>query len=214
MGRLIDISPAVSPQTAVWPGDVPFSRAVALDMHQGHNLTLSSVTTTVHVGAHADAPSHYVKDAPAIDAVALEAYVGPCEVVDCLLPRHGLIRPEHCAAALARGARRLLFRTLTQPDPDFFNTDFAAFSPEALRVMGQAGVVLVGIDTPSVDPFESKDLQAHQELMRFGIRNLEGLVLAHVAPGPYELIALPLKLAGADASPVRAVLRDVASKTF
>lgn len=206
---LIDISPTLSTASAVWPGDVPFARSVALDMHAGHNITLSSVTTTVHVGAHADAPSHFHADGAAIDAVPLDAYVGPCEVVTVTRERGGLIRPEDCAEALKRGAKRLLFKTLSQPDPDHFNTDFVAFSPEAMRALGEAGVVLVGIDTPSVDPFSSKDLPAHQELFRFGIRNLEGLVLSHVPDGVYEVIALPLKIAGADASPVRAVLRRI-----
>ena len=207
MARIIDISPLISARTAVWPGDVPLSRAVALDMHEGHNITLSSLTATVHIGAHADAPSHFTATGAAIDVVALDAYIGPCEVVDCLAPRGGLIRAEDCAPALARGATRLLFRTLSQPDPNHFNTDFAAFSPEALEAMGAAGVVLVGIDTPSVDPFHSKDLPAHQQLARFQMRNLEGLDLRHAPAGTYELIALPLKLAGFDASPVRAILR-------
>ncbi len=178
-----------------------------MDMHQGDNITLSSISSTVHVGAHADAPSHFTADGAAIDAVPLDAYIGPCEVVDCPAPRERLIRPEDCAGALARGARRILFRTLSQPDPEHFNTDFAAFSPEAMRAMGEAGVVLVGIDSASVDPFDSKDLPAHQQLARFGMRNLEGLDLRHVRAGAYELIALPLKLVGCDASPVRAILR-------
>lgn len=209
MSRLIDISPPIAPSTAVWPGDTPFSRQVLLDVEAGQNLTLSSMTTTVHVGAHADAPSHYAKDAPAIDAVALDAYLGPCAVVSAERPASGRIRPEHAAAAIARGAKRILFRTLTQPDPTRFNTDFASFSPEAIEAMGKAGVVLIGIDTASVDAYDSKPLPSHHMLLRYGMRNLEGLVLAHVPDGDYELIALPLKLVGFDASPVRAVLRTL-----
>jgi arylformamidase len=204
---IIDISPPVSERSAVWPGDVPFRRSVQLDMHAGHNLTLSSMATTVHVGAHADAPSHYRRDGASIDQVDLEAYIGPCVVVSCQVPAGGLIEPAHCAAALAGGARRILFRTGSQPDPERFNTDFAAFSPAAIEAMGKAGVVLVGIDTASVDPFASKELPAHQMLMKYGIRNLEGLALTGAADGEYELIALPLRLVGFDASPVRAVLR-------
>ena len=209
MTDLIDISPRLDAQSAVWPGDVAFSRAVALDVHAGHNITLSSVTTTVHVGAHADAPSHYHADGVAIDRVSLDAYLGPCMVLTVKVKNGAarLITPEDCAPALAAGAQRILFRTLSQPDPSQFNTDFMAFAGEAIETMGRAGVVLVGIDTPSVDPFESKDLPAHQALFRHGMRNLEGLVLAHVTDGSYELIALPLRIVGADASPVRAVLR-------
>lgn len=193
----------------MWPGDVAFSRSVQLDMQGGANLTLSSLTSTVHIGAHADAPSHYARDAASIEQVDLNAYVGPCTVVTCRSPKDRLIGPEDCAPALARGAKRILFRTLSQPDSETFNTDFVAFSPAAVRAMGAAGVVLVGIDTASVDPFSSKDLQAHNELLRADIRNLEGLDLRHVQDGDYELIALPLKLVGFDASPVRAVLRTL-----
>lgn len=207
-GELIDISPPITPETAVWPGDTPFSRAVLLDMHDGHNLTLSSLTSTVHIGAHADAPAHYTKDGATIDGVALEAYLGPCTVVTCKAPKNRQIQPEDAGPALARGAKRILFRTLSQPDYKVFNEDFVSFSPESLERMGLAGVVLVGIDTASVDAFDSKPLPSHQTLVKYGIRNLEGLVLEHVPDGDYELIALPLKLVGFDASPVRAVLRQ------
>jgi len=211
MTQLIDISPPLSERTAVWPGDIPFSRSVQLDMHQGANLTLSSLTSTVHVGAHADAPSHYQEGGAAIDEVALEPYLGPCTVLTCEAPEGGLIRPADCAPALRRGAQRVLFRTLSQPDPGSFPAGFVAFSPEAIACLGAGGVLLVGIDTASVDPFDSKALPAHNELLRWSIRNLEGLSLAHVADGDYELIALPLKLVGFDASPVRAVLRRLGS---
>jgi arylformamidase len=205
---LIDISPALAPDTAVWPGDVALRRDVQLRLENGDSVALSSVTTTVHVGAHADAPCHYRAGAAAIDEVELTAYVGPCEVVTVL--GKALIEPADFADALRRGAQRLLFRTLSQPDPTRFNEDFTAFSAAAMRAMGEAGVLLVGIDTPSVDPAASKTLPAHHEMLRWNIRNLEGLVLEHVGDGAYELIALPLKLKGFDASPVRAVLRPLA----
>jgi arylformamidase len=205
--QIFDISPPISAATAVWPGDVAFRRDVQLDMNAGANLTLSSLTSTVHIGAHADAPSHYQAAAPTIDQVSLDAYIGPCTVVSVNIAPGGLIEPKHCAQALQSGAKRILFRTLSQPNYQHFNTDFVAFSAAAITLMGQAGVVLIGIDTASVDPFESKNLPAHQELHRHGIRNLEGLDLSAVADGDYELIALPLRLVGFDASPVRAILR-------
>lgn len=207
MADLIDISPVIAEQTAVWPGDVAFTRSVQCDMQHGANLTLSSFGTTVHIGAHADAPSHYVKDGAPIDQVPLDAYLGACRVITVKAPRGGQIRASDCEPAVRAKAERILFRTLSMPDPEHFNTDFVSFSPEAIDLLGQHGVKLVGIDTASVDPFDSKDLKAHHALIRWGIRNLEGLVLEHVADGPYELIALPLKLRGFDASPVRAVLR-------
>jgi arylformamidase len=201
---LIDISPALRPTTAVWPGDVPLSRSVALSFAQGHHLDLSSVQTTVHVGAHADAPSHYRPDGASIDARPLDRYYGPCEVVRVDVGRGERVLPRHLPGPIT--APRALFVTGTFPDPDLFTTDFAALSPELLDALAAQGVTLVGIDTPSVDPFDSKALESHQALARHDMAVLEGLVLGHVPPGRYTLIALPLRLEGADASPVRAAL--------
>lgn len=204
MSGLIDISPLVSPRTAVWPGDVAFRRDVALSLAAGDTLELSSVTTTVHVGAHADAPSHYAADGQAIHLRPLDAYYGPCQVIAVDLPRGARILPEHLPVPIE--APRVLFKTGSFPDPDAFNQDFNSLSPELVDAVAAAGGVLVGLDTPSVDPFESKALEAHQALARHGMANLEGLLLDGVAPGRYTLIALPLKLEGADAAPVRAAL--------
>lgn len=204
MSRLIDISPLVSPRTAVWPGDVAFRRDVALSLAAGDNLELSSITTTVHVGAHADAPSHYVAGGQAIHQRPLDAYYGPCQVLAVDAPRGARILPEHLPAAIE--APRLLLRTGSFPDPDAFARDFNSLSPALVDAAHAAGVVLIGLDTPSVDPFDDARLLSHQALARHGMANLEGLLLDHVAPGRYTLIALPLRLEGADASPVRAAL--------
>lgn len=202
--KLHDLSPRISPRLAVWPGDVTFRRRVALSMAEGANLDLSSITTTLHLGSHADAPSHYGAAAPGIDAVDLSPYVGPCQVLRVAVGRGERIRPEHLTGPVA--APRVLFHTGTFPDPEAWNTDFASLSPELIDALHAQGVVLVGIDTPSVDPFESKALESHQALLRTGVRNLEGLVLDAVPEGLYTLAALPLRIEGADASPVRAVL--------
>lgn len=201
---LIDISPTLHPGVAVWPGDVPYSREVTCAFADGANLDLSSVRTTVHVGAHADAPSHYHPDGVGISARSLEPYYGPCQVIDVAIARGGRIRPEDVVGPVQ--APRVLFRTGTFPDPDRFNEDFAALSPELVDWLADQGVLLVGLDTPSVDPFSSKALESHNALFRRDLSVLEGVVLSHVDPGFYTLIALPLKLADADASPVRAVL--------
>jgi arylformamidase len=202
--KILDISPALHPGVAVWPGDVSFSREVSLAIASGDNIDLSAIHTTVHLGAHADAPSHYVAGGAAIDEVDLTPYVGPCEVVDVDVSRGQRILPAHLPDGLREP--RLLFRTGTFPDPDEFNEDFAAFAPETIDLLAQRGVRLVGIDTPSVDLFDDRDLLSHAALARHGMANLEGLVLDAVTPGTYSLVALPLKIRGADASPVRAIL--------
>ena len=204
---LFDISPILHAGIAVWPEDVGFSRQVHLAISGGSNIDLSSMTTTMHVGAHADAPSHYHRDGQAIDAIELTPYWGPCRVIQVLIAPGGLILPKHLLGHDTALPQRVLFATGSFPNPDVFNEDFVAFAAETIDALAKLGVQLVGIDTPSVDPFSSKDLPAHQALMRHGMRNLEGLVLTGVPAGDYELSALPLKIRGADASPVRAVLR-------
>ncbi|MDE3246882.1 MAG: cyclase family protein [Acidobacteriota bacterium] len=203
MGRILDISPLISERIAVWPGDIPFSRELSSAMENGDNLDLSSITATLHLGAHADAPSHYARTGAGMGDVGLAPYVGPCQVVRVSLPRGARILPFHIGEL---SAPRVLFRTDSFPDAERFNQDFNSLSPELIERLHDQGCVLVGLDTPSVDPFDSKALESHQALARTGLRNLEGLALGHVEPGLYTLIALPLKIEGADASPVRAIL--------
>lgn len=203
---LVDISPPVRPSIAVWPGDTPLSREVLLDLAAGDVLTLSTLHGTVHLGAHTDAPSHYGLGAPSIGEVPLDAYLGPCEVVRVEVGRGERITAE-LLGDWTPAAPRVLFATGTYPDPDTFTTDFAALSAPLVARLAAAGVVLVGIDTPSVDLSDSKDLPAHHACLGTGTAVLEGIVLDGVEPGIWELIALPLRLEGFDASPVRAVLR-------
>lgn len=205
--KIIDISPTLDEDTAVWPGDQQMSRKIVARLEDGSSVYLSGLSTTVHIGAHADAPSHYHQGAPDIDAVALDAYVGECLVMT--VKSGPLVTLDDIASALLHKPKRLLLKTKSCPDRKTFRTDFTAISPAVIDALGAAGCVLVGIDTPSVDPFASKTLDAHQALWRWKMRNLEGLVLDHVADGKYELIALPLKLANFDASPVRAILRQL-----
>jgi arylformamidase len=205
---LIDISPVLDAAIAVWPGDVPFARSVSLDIDAGAHLTLSDVRTTLHAGAHADAPSHYAAGGADIASRSLDYYIGQCIVVHVNVNRGDRIRPMHIAGK-AITAPRVLFRTGTFPDPQNWNDDFASLSPEVIDVLHGHGVMLVGIDTPSVDPFESKALESHQALAEYDMANLEGLVLDGVAEGAYELIAAPLRIRGGDASPVRALLRTI-----
>jgi arylformamidase len=205
MPTLFDISPPITPSLAVWPGDTPPSREVLLDMRRGDNLTLSTLRATVHLGAHADGPNHYGAEAPAIDRRSLDYYLGLCQVVRVSTGRAARIVPDQVAAPIAQP--RVLFATETYPDPARWNADFAALSPALVDWLADRGVRTVGIDTPSVDLFDSKDLPAHRAILRRDMAILEGLVLHDVPEGTYELIALPLPLVGFDASPVRAVLR-------
>ncbi len=202
---IYDISPPLTPRLAVWPGDVPLSREVSAEVGPGSPVTLSSLRATAHLGSHADAPSHYGAGAPAIDARDLDLYLGPCQVVRVATGRGACVTPDAIRSPIT--APRVLIDTGTHPEPDAFPEDFAALAPELVTWMHQRGVRLVGIDTPSVDPFSSKDLPAHRTFLRHDMAILEGLVLKDVPEGTYELIALPLRLVGFDASPVRAVLR-------
>lgn len=203
-----DISPRVTDGLAVFPGDTPPSREVLMDMKHGDALTLSTFRSTVHVGAHVDAPSHYGVDGSTIDAQPLERYVGACRVIRVDVPRGEVIPPDALPDAIDEP--RVLFATGSFPDPTTWNEDFVAFDPATIHALADRGVRLVGIDTPSVDRATSKDLPSHKAVLARDMAILEGIVLTDVAAGRYELIALPLNLAGFDASPVRAVLRDLA----
>mgnify|MGYP003952619939 CR=1 FL=1 len=204
MSHLIDISPRISPRIGVWPGDTPFSREVLLDVESGDNITLSTIRTTVHLGAHTDAPNHYARDSADIADRSLEFYYGSCEVMRVRVGRGQRIQ----ASDLPRppSTPRLILRTDTFPDPDDFNTDFASLSADLVTHLHNSGVRLVGIDTPSIDLFEDKVLESHNAVAQHDMAILEGVVLSHVEDGRYTLVALPLALEGADASPVRAVL--------
>jgi arylformamidase len=203
---LYDLSPPITPAVAVFPGDTPPSREVLLDMRRGDPLTLSTLRTTVHVGTHVDGANHYGKDAPGVDAIPLERMIGPAHIIT-VRARRGARFGHADLASVAITNPRVLLRTGTHPDPNHFNPDFAAPDPALIDWLADRGVNLIGVDTPSVDAADSKDLPSHARCLARGVTILEGLRLEAVPDGIYELIALPLRLAGFDASPVRAVLR-------
>ena len=204
---LYDISPRLTSSIAVWPGDTPLSRELVAELGAGEAATVSALRATVHLGAHADAPSHYGRGARAIDEQDLDLYVGPCQLVRVSPSPRGVILPDAFPGPPL--APRVLFATGTFPDPERFREDFAALSPELIRSLAGHGVRLVGIDTPSVDAFDAADLPVHRACLDRDVAILEGLALDGVPAGIYELIALPLKLAGFDGSPIRAVLRTM-----
>ena len=207
MPRLWDISPPVSAAAPVFPGDTPYAQHWSARIAPGCPVNVSAVTLSPHVGAHADAPLHYEDGAAPIGAVDLEPYLGRCRVVHAI-GLGALVEPGHLAHAEPALPPRVLVRTCERA-PSTWVDDFAAFAPRTIDWLAERGVRLVGIDTASVDPAASKTLDAHQRLRAHGLRVLENLVLDDVPEGDYELIALPLRWVDADASPVRAVLREL-----
>jgi arylformamidase len=226
MRTVWDISPPIAPGTPVFPGDTPYSQQWTAQIGPGCPVNVSAIAMSAHLGAHADAPLHYsaAADALPIGAVDLDPFLGACRVihvththehmhadthVDAHAARSVLITPDDLRHAAAGGLPpRVLVRTYAKV-PAAWDPHFAAFAPETIAWLASLGVTLVGIDTPSVDPADSKTLDSHQQLLRYDMRVLENLVLDEVAAGDYELIALPLKLTEADASPVRAILRSL-----
>ncbi|MEE4201032.1 arylformamidase [Erythrobacter sp.] len=204
--RIRDISQKLYPGLPVWPGDTPFAQTRTWQMQAGSPVNVSAITLSTHSGAHADAPLHYAEGAADIAAVALNPYIGECLVVDAR-GAGALIE----ASVLPSGALppRLLLRTFDQFPHDDWPTETAAIAPATIAELAERGVRLVGIDTPSIDPQDSKIMAAHKAVLEHDLRVLEGLVLDHVPAGRYELVALPLPIAGGDASPVRAILRDL-----
>lgn len=202
--KILDISPPVHPGLAVFPGDVAYSREVSMHVDQGEHISLSAITSTLHLGAHADAPIHFARGGRAIDAQDLAPYLGACQVIDVRGRGGPRIAPADLDGPIT--APRVLLRTDSFPDPDTWTGDFRALAPELVDHLADAGCVLVGIDTPSVDLADSKDLPTHARLYARDVANLEGLWLADVPAGSYTLVAPPLRLRDADASPVRALL--------
>jgi len=201
--RLIDITPAVSPALEGWPGDTRFESSRRWSQAAGDACTVARVTLSSHLGAHADAPLHYRADGASAAGLPLERYVGPVRVVQC----PGARAIGVAEAGRAEGAERVLYRVLPEGEGGRFPGGFAALTVEGARTLVGFGLKLFGTDAPSVDPVDSRTLDAHHALDQGGVAILEGLALAGVPAGEYELIALPLKWQDVDAAPVRAVLR-------
>ncbi len=204
----IDISPPIRPESPVFPGDQAFERQIMLDWDKGAHLSLSWIKSTVHIGAHADAPYHYHAEGVSIEKRSLDYYMGPCQVIDVshVGPRRLLASDINLKAV---SAPRVLFRSLTFAHQEPFQENFASLSPELIHELASRDVRLIGIDTPSIDPASAKDLLSHHAIFHHDMAILEGIDLTLASPGLYELIALPLAIEGADASPVRAVLRSL-----
>jgi arylformamidase len=207
--RLWDISPPVHAGSPVFPGDTAYQQRWSWTMGPGCPVNVSTLTLSPHTGAHADAPLHYDESGAAIGTLPLEPFLGPCRVIHAI---HcgPLVRWQHLAHALEGLPPRVLVRTYARMPVDCWDAELAGFDAQTVEQLADRGVMLIGIDTASIDPADSKALESHQVIRRRGLRVLENLVLDTVPEGDYELIALPLKLTTADASPVRAVLRELA----
>jgi arylformamidase len=206
--HLWDISPPVQVGTPVFPGDAAFALAWPARIGPGCPVNVSTLTLSPHTGAHADAPLHYDPEGVAVGALDLLPYLGRCRVIHAI-GCGPLVRPGHVEHALHDLPPRVLLRTYSHAPIDRWDPDLPAYAPETVTLLADLGVQLIGIDTASIDPASSKTLDSHQVIRQRGLRVLENLVLDEVREGDYELIALPLKLMTADASPVRAVLREL-----
>lgn len=208
MQRLWDISPPVQPGAPVFPGDTPYQQQWSARIGPGCPVNVSAITLSPHVGAHADAPLHYDPTGLAAGALELNPYLGHCRVVHAI-GCGPLVEWRHLAHAAQGLPPRLLVRTGARMPVDRWDPALSAYAPDTVARLADLGVLLIGIDTASIDPADSKTLDSHQVIRQRGLRVLENLVLDEVPEGDYELIALPLKLMTADASPVRAVLREL-----
>jgi arylformamidase len=208
MKKLWDISPPVDASSPVFPGDTPYTQAWAATLTDACPVNVSAISLSPHVGAHADAPLHYDPQGAAVGALDLAPFLGRCRVIHAM-DAGPLITLAHLQHALADVPERVLVRTYRQFPLTQFDTQLTAFHPDTVQHLADLGVKLLGTDSASIDPADSKALPSHQAIRERGLRVLENLLLDDVPEGDYELIALPLKLMTADASPVRAVLREL-----
>ncbi|HVK32609.1 MAG TPA: arylformamidase [Burkholderiaceae bacterium] len=207
--RLWDISPPVHAASPVFPGDAPYEQRWAATLGPGCPVNVATLTLSPHTGAHADAPLHYDAEGATAGALDLEPYLGPCRVIHAIGVAP-LVQWQHLAHALDDPLPpRVLVRTYERMPVERWDAALPAYDPDTVERLADRGVRLIGIDSASIDPADSKPLPSHQVIRRRGLRVLENLVLDDVPEGDYELIALPLKLMSADASPVRAVLREL-----
>ena len=206
--RLIDVSRPLAATTPVWPGDAPTRPAWTARIADGASVNVGQLASSLHAATHADAPLHFAAQGAAIDAVGLAAYYGEACILERIGP--GPILPDEikrAVGAMTLPAPRVLFRTWPGAPPAHWVDDFAYFHPDTIHALADLGAVLVGIDTPSFDAADSTELPSHHALHVRGVLNLENLDLSSVQAGErYVLSAFPLRIAGMDASPVRAVL--------
>ncbi|MCI0396447.1 MAG: cyclase family protein [Chloroflexi bacterium] len=208
MTTMIDISRTLFAKMAVWPGDSPFSLVQTLFLGQSSPVNVTTLTMSAHTGSHIDAPHHFTQG-QAVEQLDLRIYWGLAQVVTVDKEGGPLVPADFAAYDLSVAERLLVRSPASDLDPSVFPEDFVYPSPELADFLGNLGIILYGTDAPSMDKSDSKALPGHHALYRNNIAILEGLDLSQAADGIYELVALPLKIAGGDGSPVRAVLRHI-----
>ncbi|MFP3389706.1 arylformamidase [Brevibacillus sp. SIMBA_040] len=203
--KLYDISRPLKRGMPTWPGDTPFQYEVSWPKSDSGSVNVGKLTMSIHTGTHVDAPFHFDDDGRKITDLDLNLYVGQAKVID--VAGKMSIGADDLADIDLTGITRLLMRTSSWRDHDQFPETICYLRPDLAPFLAEKGIRLIGVDVPSVDPLDSKELPAHHGLHQNDIHILEGLWLEDVEPGIYELIALPLQIEEADGSPVRAVLR-------
>lgn len=206
--KIYDISPRVSAELAVYPGDPPFAASLVADFSPCSSSRTSAFSCSAHIGAHAECSAHVFPDGATIDEVDLAPFIGRCQVLRVSVARGSLVRPEVITCALTEP--RILLATDSYEEREIFDSGFAGCSVELVELLKAHNVCLLGIDTPSVDLAGDLNLSFHRAAFDVGLVIVEGLLLKNIPEGRYELIALPLKLKGVEASPVRAILRELA----
>ena len=206
--RMWDISQTLRPGLPVWPGDTPFALERTWRMEDGSPVNVARLTLSTHSGTHADAPLHYSADGADAGGMALDPYLGECLVVDARGAAGRAVEAGDLPPL--NGATRVLLRTYGAFPHDGWRSDWTPVAPDTIRFLANQSVRLIGTDAPSLDPESSSAMAAHLAVLAADMRILEGLVLDDVPPGRYELIALPLRIAGGDAGLCRAVLRELA----
>ncbi|WP_394137733.1 arylformamidase [Cytobacillus oceanisediminis] len=203
----IDISQPLSSDIAHWPGDTPFSYETAFTKEQTGSVNIGRITTSLHTGTHVDAPFHFNDEGEKITELDIELYIGPARVID--VSGYNRVDAEVLRGFDLEGVDRVLLKTAVPNNPEVFPERISELAADMADYLGSKGVRLLGVDVPSVDPLDSKDMETHHALYRNGIHILENIMLDDVQEGNYELIALPLPIKEADGSPVRAVIRPL-----
>ncbi|WP_282173286.1 arylformamidase [Cytobacillus firmus] len=203
----IDISQPLTNAIAHWPGDTPFSYETAFSKEQTGSVNIGRITTSLHTGTHVDAPFHFNDDGEKILDLDIELYIGPARVID--VSGYEKVDSEVLKKFDLEGTERVLFRTSVSNDSEVFPNRIPELTEDMADYLGSKGVRLLGVDVPSVDQLDSKEMETHHALYQNGIHILENIMLDEVEEGNYELIALPLPIKDGDGSPVRAVIRPI-----